>query len=56
MNNKHNILLNRTPLVVQWLRLHAPNAGGTLAGELRSCMPHGDPSPKKKETTKITKK
>ena len=31
MNNNHNILLNRSSLVFQWLRLQAPNAGGTVS-------------------------
>ena len=38
--------MNWTSLVVQWLRLHASNAGDvevrSLFGELRSHVPHGE--------------
>lgn len=35
MNNNHNMLLNRSSLVFQWLRLQAPSAGvmGSFPGE-----------------------
>ena len=39
-----NWFRDETFLVIQWLRLHAPNAGGmgwVPSWGLRSCMPHG---------------
>ena len=44
--------MGETSLVVQWLRLYAPNAGGqgSIPGqESRSCMPQLRPSAAKKE-------
>ena len=47
-----NIRNERTSLVVQWLRLHAPNAGGIGSipgGEIpHACMPLGMAKKKKK--------
>ena len=50
LHGVQNRRVTGTSLVVQWLRLHAPNAGGMglIPGRGRSHMPHG--TAKKKES------